>query len=688
MISILDNLKANIARYLPYLLMLGGTGLVFLSVAVDYIGLGSSEGFGGQQRRLAVIGLAVVLVGVVALPVFLSRLTAPSSYSHQDSTPSQRLTQVLVIGLWFGLLMGFSDLLYFANLKYVVHEVLRFGPSLIWMAPVAGVLIAGGSALILGLVAFRLPMVCSMRVVISVLGFLGISHLLFNINALSDTHPIAVLILGLVIGGVIARPIANRSSNFYGFARRTLVGLVAIFVITTVGIVGWSYVSEARGRSALPVAEAGSPNVLLITLDTVRARSLGLYGYNRPTTPNLDEFAQEGVTFDWAISPAPWTLPAHASMLTGRLPNDLSTGFAAALDDTHPVVAEALALKGYENAGFVANHFYLAKGFGIERGFVYYQDFEITWRHLIRSSSLAYSVLKEEGRGRINGGFRGLQRQDAGELNRAFLKWVDDREDSQRPFFAFINYFDAHDPYLPPAEWALKFSGKEKPQSDWEKETVIPEEEIRELNDAYDASIAYLDFELGVLFNDLEQRGILDSTLVVITSDHGEQFGEHGLMEHANSLYLPLTHVPLIVRLPDSVPADFRVSDPVSLIDIPNTILDLAGVEDESTFPGQSLSRFWEQRQDVVGPKAGPVISEVKGQDWVYELYPVQKGDMRSLAKDDLYYIENGDGVDELYDIVNDPLELDNLAEEPDSQAAVDKYRSILEETSVTDGNR
>ncbi|MCH9039757.1 MAG: sulfatase-like hydrolase/transferase [Chloroflexi bacterium] len=673
----LEFLRLKLARYLPHLTILAGIGLVIVSLAVDIVGLGANEGFGAKQAKLAVIGVVIMLVGAALFPAILRPLTSPSSYHHPARNNLQGVGQVLRIGVWFGLLMGFSDLLYFADLKFVNHEVLRFGVDLIWMAPVAGIFIAGVSALLLGMVSIKWPKLGSIRAATTVLGFLGVSNLLFSL--LANTHMVAVLFLSLTVAAVIARFLANHPDNYYGFVRRTSIALTAVFVALTVGFVGWTQVSEGRARAALPPAEIGSPNVLLITLDTVRARSMSLHGYERPTTPKLEQFAEGGATFEWAISTSPWTLPAHASLFTGRYPSEMSTGFAEALDDTFPTLAEVLSANGYESAGFIANHFYLSRGFGLSRGFVHYEDFDVTLRDMIRSSSLAFNLFNDKPVGRIGGGFRGLDRIDAEFLNDAFLGWLADREDPQRPFFAFLNYFDAHEPYLPPPAWALKFSGKEKPQSTWERRENLPVEEIRELNDSYDASIAYLDDQLGVLFAELERRGLLDDTLVIITSDHGEQFGEHGLMDHANSLYLPLIHVPMLVRYPDGVPSNIRISQPISIADIPSTILDLAGIEGESDFPGQSLARFWENGSDFEDRDGTLILSEVKGQDWEPEWLPVFKGDMISLVQDLRLYIRNGADREELYDLENDPLEQYDLAQDEVNQRSLKEYREVTE---------
>jgi arylsulfatase A-like enzyme len=184
---------------------------------------------------------------------------------------------------------------------------------------------------------------------------------------------------------------------------------------------------------------------------------------------------------------------------------------------------------------------------------------------------------------------------------------------------------------------------------------------VRELNTAYDGTLAYLDDHVGRMLDELERLGELDRTIVVITSDHGEQFGEHDLLEHANSLYLPLLHVPLAVIYPPKLPAGVRVVVDVSLRDLPATILDVAGFGLQGRLPGRSLAGLW--RGGTAAPLS-PVLSEAHRTSTRYpESYPARKGRMKSIVVDGMHYILNlGDGRQELYDLTRDPDELQDLS--------------------------
>jgi arylsulfatase A-like enzyme len=170
--------------------------------------------------------------------------------------------------------------------------------------------------------------------------------------------------------------------------------------------------------------------------------------------------------------------------------------------------------------------------------------------------------------------------------------------------------------------------------------------------DAYDRTIAFMDQQIGLLLDELQRRGILDNTLVIVTSDHGEEFLEHGVMTHGNSLYSPSLHVPLLLRLPGRVPAGVRVPQAVSVRDLPATVCAMLGVN--ATFPGATLARYWQEGEEA---PAQPLFADVSGRTFRPASYPVSKGDMQSVIVDRWHYIRRGDGHAELYDLVGDPWE-------------------------------
>ena len=429
-----------------------------------------------------------------------------------------------------------------------------------------------------------------------------------------------------------------------------------------------------------------APNVLLVVLDTVRADHLSLYGYSRETSPNLSRLARHGVVFKQARSTAPWTLPAHASMMTGRWPHELSTGINRPLDETHRTLAETLGARGYATAGFVANATYCGIETGLGRGFGHFEDHVLSLADVLWTSALGQRILLQVSfppERRARGNPNDYHRKDAASIRHDLLSWV--LRQGDRPFFAFLNLYDAHDPYIPPADFQRRFSGGAGSAADmailerWfiTDKKKLTSREIQFVLDAYDDGIAYLDEQLGLLFDDLERVGRLANTVVIVTADHGEHLGEHELYGHASSLYDAEIHVPLLVFLPGEAHAGQTVTSQVSLRDLAATVADLTGVGD-SPFPGRSLAHSW--TSDAL-PRPEPSLIEVdapvksapnQGRS------PVFRGPMKAVASGNQVYIKNGDGREELFDVESDVLQSRDLSGLPQSRPILEQFRTIL----------
>ncbi len=258
-----------------------------------------------------------------------------------------------------------------------------------------------------------------------------------------------------------------------------------------------------------------------------------------------------------------------------------------------------------------------------------------------------------------------LGRRDAPRIRGAFLSWVD--RESDRPFFAFLNYFDAHSPYQPPAPFDSRFgrnvAGREPYViEELNRSAKVDSGVVQIETDAYDSGIAYLDHEIGLLFEELERRGKLDNTIVIITADHGEELGDHGRWGHAYSLHSELLHVPLLIIAPRG-PAGVRVAHPISLRNVPATIADLADLEG-SPFPGSSLANHWRALE------TGAIV-----EDTVLSVF----GKYRSLYIDGYHYLHGVlDGKEHVYDYMRDPHERENLAGSPGVQALMQSARALL----------
>jgi arylsulfatase A-like enzyme len=581
---------------------------------------------------------------------------------------------------FFALLTGTCELLFVTLHRYVLGHITYVSPHIVWMAPAANLVVFALAGLLLLGFSERWPGVAGVRVSATVFGMLSAFSIALALPF--KLHIAAALVLAGGVGVQAGRWLGGSGAIPHWIRRATAI-LALGLAVTTAGVVGRRPFVERAALSDLPAAPEGAPNVLLLILDTVRAKSLGLYGYERATTPHLSAFARNGLVFERAVATAPWTLPSHASVFTGRFPHQLSADWEEPLDDAHATLAEVLGSSGYQTAGFVANLLYGSYVHGLSRGFVHYEDYPVSVGQTVLSSSLGRALAGTTTFHRLLGYEDLLNRKPAGVIVDAFLDWIDGRE--ERPYFAFLNLFDAHEPYLPPPpfdtlfgptgprplsrEVSLKRDTRARRPAKW---IMTPEEFQIELN-AYDGAIAYLDSELGRLFETLEARGELDNTLVVVTSDHGEQHGEHRLFGHLNSLYAPLLHVPLLIAGP-GVPVG-RLEGTVSLRDLPATILDLVSAPDERRLPGHSLAPLWatdsaplESDPPIAGltgaTPPGPILSTLYRGVVLRPWYPVLRGDeMHSLWDGDYHYICNGDGFEEVYDTSLDQEEEDNLAD-------------------------
>jgi arylsulfatase A-like enzyme len=274
------------------------------------------------------------------------------------------------------------------------------------------------------------------------------------------------------------------------------------------------------------------------------------------------------------------------------------------------------------------------------------------------------------------------------EVDRQFLDWLTRQQGRRRPFFAFLNYNDAHTPYEAPDPSGTGFGLRPTTCHDrltllrWNvlEKAKLSEHDVRMAIDLYDENIAYLDRRLGALLNELGRRGVLDDTLVIVAADHGEHLGDHLLFFHGCSLYRQLVQVPLVIVDPRAVPTGRAVAEPVSLRDVPATIVDLLGLGRDAPFPGRSLARSWGVETGVAGSLSEPLLMESdrpivlsnEGRE------PAAKGPMKSLVAGGMHYIRSGDGSEELYSLKSDPDERLNVAGSPMAQAALQGFRSTL----------
>ncbi|MCB9677459.1 MAG: sulfatase-like hydrolase/transferase [Alphaproteobacteria bacterium] len=457
--------------------------------------------------------------------------------------------------------------------------------------------------------------------------------------------------------------------------RRALLGLVGVVAVAlAVSAVLWPASRDAR------------PNVLLVVWDTVRADRMSLYGHSRDTTPFLERFAKEAVVYEHAIASSEWTGPTHASLFTG-LPlrtHGMDTHYKW-LDQHYVTLAEQLSDAGYDTWAFTGNRFVsdfvnMLQGFGVQdhtfRGRYKAAARKATARKLIprdRSTEIS-PAWAPDGHGDGWSKKLTLFKDAAPVAQRAFDHWLDEEHDRSAPFFAFVNLMEAHQPRVPSLQSRRALLDEASIQLALDTDSSLfalmsfmsgkhayTRPELDAMAGTYDAAILDLDRAFEQMMGDLERRGLLDDTIVILTADHGEMLGEKGLYSHRWALYEPLVRVPLIVRYPKGMrPA--RIATTVSVASVPATVLELAGAP---PLPGVAPSL-------VADPEPRLIFSELRDPN---EVMPVVRRAFPDLPADQfqrsLHAVFDGshklvrasDHRHELYDLANDPEEVHNLAD-------------------------
>lgn len=314
-------------------------------------------------------------------------------------------------------------------------------------------------------------------------------------------------------------------------------------------------------------------NVILISLDTLRADHLGCYGYQRPTTPTLDKFASEGVLFEDVTSTSPWTLPAHGSMLTGLYPNRHGLkSLHCSLPDDITTLAEVFKQHGFSTAA-VVNVYFVSEKYGFDRGFdsfVYIERFVDEWR--------------------------------PSKVGDKAIEWLSQQND--KPFFLFLHYFDVHGDYSSSLNYEKQFVRPYQGIADGTTEQLhrfrdglvsLNQTDAEHLIDLYDAGIRQLDDGIARLFSCLETKKLLDNSLIIITSDHGEEFLDHGGVLHSQTQYQELVHIPLIMRGP-GIPRSKRIKQAVSMVDVMPTVLSSFAISEPTSLDGLDLCPLWQKK--------------------------------------------------------------------------------------------
>ncbi len=346
------------------------------------------------------------------------------------------------------------------------------------------------------------------------------------------------------------------------------------------------------------------PNVLLISVDMLRPDHLSCYGYKRPTSPNIDALAKEGVAFDKNFASSSWTLPSHAAIFTS-LPDSLHgcTDTDRSLDPSAVTLAERFQAFGYETAGFFSGE-YLHPAFGLGQGFERYVDCTSFSAMTNGKPPSEWAMDKDV--------MVASHRDDPGERTYSeFKSWLEKR--SKKPFFAFVHFWDVHFDFTPPPPYDTKFDpgytgpidGKDFFFDNQRYKAGMDPKDFQHLLALYDGEISWTDSLIGRVRADLEKQGLLENTVIALTSDHGTEFFEHGSKAHRMTLYDEVIHTPLVIRYPKSLPEGRRVGELSRGIDLGPTLIELAGFPAPQDVYGQSLLATLGNKDGVGGGAPG-----------------------------------------------------------------------------------
>jgi hypothetical protein len=582
----------------------------------------------------------------------------------------QRLTarDVAILAAGAALFAAFANTIVVLIQRHLLHRPGSASPEFAFLSPVGYLVVFAVIAVVLLPLVWLLPSRITTRLVP---GIFAATASFAALSLITRVHPIALAVVAIGVGAQIGAAFGRRRAAALSTAR-WLSRLSAGAVLLTAGCSFLLRRLEARRLDqARTVANESAPNIVLLILDTVRAMNLSAYGYERPTSPNIAQLASQGVTFEYCFSTATFSAPSHASMMTGVWGSQTGADYTNRMKDALPRLPEVLNNHGYVTGAFAGNAAWAGRNVGLGKGFSRYVDFPLDLTQALASTTLLQS---RTGRRLVAGitnrdlrpliaairdpGFRfttfNERRRSAPELIENFWRWRNEVKGA--PYFAMINIMDAHDPYMPPRRFRTMFG------------------DGRKILDRYDGAIAYVDSLVGGIVEGLRERGEFEKTVIVITADHGELLGEHGITGHSESVYPRAVRVPLILS-GGALPRALRVAPPVSLRDLAATLLDVAGVRDHN-LPGTSLRRAWEAGSTVA---VSPIVFEVPQGKNVGAESLARIGPIMGAADSTWYYIHYADGREEVFRWRTDSLDETNLIATAEGRAAADRLLRLIQ---------
>ena len=548
-----------------------------------------------------------------------------------------RKSDTFVIAVWAAMIFGLLEAIILCVSRYypAIFAAHKVSPHVLWVAPVLDLLLflpaAAALTILTKFIQRRFPLP-SLLTAYGCFIFLGV----FPVIAASGViHPLAAVILAAGFATFGWHKLRGFESRLTAYLGRRLIWVAVFLPAAGFGVAGYERLNESWRLGRLPPAVPGRPNVLLIVLDTVRYDS-----FTRPNekslTPHLDRFVTKGVRFDNAWSTSSWSLPSQASILTGRYPYEHGADWPEfRLNEKHPTLGEYFTRHGYVTGAFSGNAAWITPEY-LGRGFLRFEVYieEDLFRRTVYGRVLG-KVLGEIG---YHDSGRGKK---APQLNREFLRFVDQHQN--RPFFAYLCFMDVN-----------QYFHNRRFNSAFRK--LAP---MGEVSQAYEQGLKLLDAQIGDLLAELERRRILENTVVVVTSDHGESFAtaaidDHDPPGHGSSLYSEQVKVPLFVIFPGKLAGGQKINRAVSIRAIPATVSRLAGLSDTPFHDAPLLPP--ELQEPSWKDSDGSVLATLN----------YDNRNQQTLIFDPWQFIRDLNGSDkkkeELYDLSADPAARNNLA--------------------------
>lgn len=638
----------------------------------------------------------------MATPPNRAKPAAPSIPTKAQAPPTHRSPDlakfILLTSLGVGVLAGLAEICWSYLLPVFSAEWRAVLPtsasSLLAFAAAAlatdvPLVLAGGILLLIPLslltratrlagTSRRLRVLARGTILGGVLCYLYIGWMVLFVLLASQRQTLAywlILIGGaatLLLLALLASAAITAARRRWHRATPTAIWSAAVIVLVILIVpLFWHYRASQVAHPIIAVSTAGPrPNILLVTVDTLRVDYLGCYGHPWIKTPTVDALAGDGVVFDAAISQAPSTTPSHCSLMTSMYPFDHGAENGKPMKRGLITLADVLGAHGYETVAFTSATTTRSINSGLQQGFDRYVDSLVAWSEAFGHDEFQHLILFY---------LVGIAEHSRipGEVvtNRA-LRWLEDR--SGKPFFAWLHYFDPHLPYGSPPPFRQMYKGK-----------IADGRPMATQRERYAEDITYVDFQLDRFIDALQQKNLYDNTLIIVASDHGEAFGErHGDVvetSHGRYLYDTTQHVPLVFKPPGARRLARRVAELIELTDVAPTVLNLLQIDVPAAFVGKPLAELLEDRPFSHAGRdahAFNVIDVVPPGAARHEVLFVQQLAVRS--KQWKFITRPRLNQEELYDLLEDPREFTNLA----SERLEDARQHRTEITSLWDRQR